>query len=146
MSSSSLNKSFKLNESTISSYSNLGESAVSSYSSINYYNRKKANTHFYKEKLPSIHHLFIFCSSMIELQPTSSNNQLESELLLRYFCKPTESHRLAKNINKVHCYILDVFRRLSGDNIKDYINKIDILIIADREIEGHFSPGVILLS
>ena len=53
---------------------------------------------------------------------------------------------MAKNINKVHCYILDVFRRLSGDNIKEYINKIDILIIADREIEGHFSPGVILLS
>ncbi len=67
-----------------------------SYSSVNYYNRKKANSHFYKEKLPCIHHMFIFSSSVIELQPTSINNPLDSELLLRYFCKHTESHRLVK--------------------------------------------------
>ncbi len=82
---------------------------------------------------------------MVELQPSSSN-LLESELLLRYFCKPSESHRLARNVNALHKYILDVFRRLAAENIKDYVNKIDILIIADREVEGYFAPGVILLS
>jgi hypothetical protein len=46
----------------------------------------------------------------------------------------------------VHKYILDIFRRLTGENIKDYVNKIDILIIGDREVEGHFAPGVIMLS
>lgn len=90
--------------------------------------------------------MFIFSSSMMELQPTSLNNPLEAELLLRYFCKHNESHRLLKNVNKIHNYILDVFRRLSSDKIKEYINKIDILIIADKEVEGYFAPGVILLA
>lgn len=46
----------------------------------------------------------------------------------------------------MHKYILDVFRRLAGDNIKEFVNKIDILVIDDREVEGHFAPGVIVLS
>ena len=37
-----------------------------------------------------------------------------------------------KNINKIHHYILDIFRRLYAENFKGHINKIDILIIADR--------------
>lgn len=50
-----------------------------------------------------------------------------------------------QNVNKVHNYILDVFRRLASERIEGNINKIDILIIADREVEGYFAPGVLLL-
>lgn len=53
---------------------------------------------------------------------------------------------MGKHVNTVHKYILDVFRRLAADNIKEHVNKIDILVIGDREIEGLFAPGVIILS
>ncbi len=66
--------------------------------------------------------------------------------MVRYFCKPTESHRFIRSVNKLHSYIIDLFRRLHSENIKDHINKIDILIVADADIEGTFAPGVILLS
>ena len=123
-----------MTESTLSNYSGIENTLSASYSSVNYYNRKKANTHFYKDRLPSIHHLFIFSSPMVELQPTAPNHPLESEVLLRYFCKHTESHKLVKNINKIHGYILDVFRRLHSERIKEHINKIDILVVSDREV------------
>jgi hypothetical protein len=71
LSSNSLNKSFKLNASTISN------DTSSQYSSTNFYNRKKANTHFYPTRLPSIHNLFLFSSAMVELQPTAVNSALE---------------------------------------------------------------------
>ena len=111
--SSSLNKSFKMTESTLSGHSGIEHSLSMSYSNVNYFHRKKANSHFYKQKLPSIHHFFIFSSSVSEI-PTSLNNPIESELLLRYFCKPSESQRLIKNINYIHNYILDVVRRLNS--------------------------------
>ena len=53
---------------------------------------------------------------------------------------------MVKNVNKIHNYILDVFRRLHSEHIKEHVNKIDILVIADREVEGYFAPGVLLLS
>lgn len=58
--------------------------------------------------------MFIFTSNMVELEPSLMNNPIESELLLRYFCKHTSSQLLSKNVNKIHNYILDVFRRLNS--------------------------------
>jgi len=51
-----------------------------------------------------------------------------------------------RNVNRIHNYILDLFKKLQSENIKSYINKIDLLIIADADVEGYFAPGVILLS
>ena len=93
LASSALNKSFKLNESSLS---NCSETLAMSYSSANYYNRKKANSHFYQERLPCLHHLFLLSSSLVELQPGPLNHPLDQALLLRYFCKHTEAHRLHK--------------------------------------------------
>lgn len=145
MASTAVNRNFKINESAVSASSVLamGESTASHASS--WMQRKKANTHFYREKLPSIHNLFIFSSPMVEVQPRTHPQAVESDLLIRYFCKPSEVHALTPNVDKLHTYILDIFRRLSYENIKDYLNKIDILLIGDREVEGHFAPGVIVL-
>jgi hypothetical protein len=41
---------------------------------------------------------------------------------------------------------MDVFRRLSSENIKSYLNKIDVLLIDDDEAQGYFAPGIILLN
>jgi hypothetical protein len=142
LSSNSLNRSFKLNASSVSAGS-IDNS--SQYSSSNFYNRKKANTHFYVAKLPSIHNLFIFSSAMLELIPSPLNNPLEEKVMIRYFCKHAESHRLEKAINKLHAYIFETLKKLS-ENVGEGINKIDVLIISDRESEGHFAPGAIILS
>ena len=40
--------------------------------------------------------------------------------------------------------MLDAFRRLHSD--RTAVSKIDILIISDRQMEGYFAPGVILLN
>ena len=134
-SSNSLNKSFKLNSSTISSASGMGDSNSSQYSSSNYPNRKKANTHFYPSDLPSIHNFFLFTSTMTELIPSPSiaqtQNVYEESILFRYLCKPSESHRLTRNVNKLHNYILDTLRRLSSDHPEKYIHKIDFMIVSD---------------
>jgi len=81
----------------------------------NYCTLKKANTNFYLDHLPSIHHLFIFSSAMAELQPTAITNAFSEEVLIRYFSKHAEAHRFTNNVNKIHNYIMDVFRRLNGD-------------------------------
>jgi len=65
---------------------------------------------------------------------------------LRYFCKQANFLGVAKNINKIHNYLMDVFRRLSSENIKSYLNKIDVLLIDDDEAQGYFAPGIILLN
>jgi hypothetical protein len=38
-----------------------------------------------------------------------------------------------RNVNRIHNYILDLFKKLQSENIKSYINKIDLLIIADAD-------------
>lgn len=65
---------------------------------------------------------------------------------MRYFCKQANFLGVAKNINKIHNYLMDVFRRLSSENIKSYLNKIDVLLIDDDEAQGYFAPGIILLN
>ena len=67
LASNSLNRSFRLNSSSVSS-SSVGD-ASSQYSSSNFYNRKKANTHFYPAQLPSIHSVFLASSALLELIP-----------------------------------------------------------------------------
>lgn len=39
-----------------------------------------------------------------------------------------------RSINRIHNYILDLFKKLQSENIKAYINKIDLLIIADSDV------------
>jgi hypothetical protein len=144
LSSNSLNRSFKLNSSTVSA-SSIGDNS-SQYSSSNFYNRKKANTHFYPTQLPSIHNLFIFSSAMIELLPNPNpTNPIEEAILIRYFCKHAESHRFANTIHKLHAFVLATIKKLVGDEASP-IHKLDVLIISDRESEGYFAPGAFMLS
>ncbi len=107
LASNSLSRSFRLNAS-------LSLDTSSQYSSSNFYNRKKANTHFYPTVLPSIHHLFVFSSAMTELLPDPYPHPLQDTLMLRYFCKHAESHRFAKTINKLHVFILEALKKLLG--------------------------------
>lgn len=129
LASNSLNRSFKLNASSVSNGS-MGDSS-SQYSSSNFYNRKKANTHFAPTRLPSVHSLFIFSSSMAELIPEPLHHPLEDNLLLRYFCKHSESHRFSITINKIHSTILNTIAKLAG-NGESSIHKLDVVIISDR--------------
>lgn len=144
-SSNSLNKSFKLNNSTLSSSGHGEYSNSSQYSASNYANRKKANTHFYPTQLPSIHHFFLFTSTMAEIPHASTNNAFEDAILFRYLSKQSESHRFGRSINKLHNYILDILRRLAAEQPQKYIHKIDIILISDSSSEGVFAPGVIMI-
>lgn len=119
-----------MNSSTLSSASG-ADSGSSQYSASNFNNRKKANTHFYSVRLPSIHHLFLFASVVVELMPTPSKNRIEEAIMLRYFCKASESHRLSRFINKLHGYILETMRRIAPDDPESFGHKLDIIIISD---------------
>lgn len=82
---------------------------------------------------------------MTELIPDAPTNPLQETFLLRYFCKHAESHRFSKTINKLHTFILDALKKLVGHS-QNPISKLDVLIVADHESEGHFAPGAIILS
>ncbi len=66
--------------------------------------------------------------------------------MIRYFCKHAQSHKISRNVDKVHLYILDKLRIVSSIGSFENINKIDIIIIADKHSDGYFAPGIILMS
>lgn len=54
---------------------------------------------------------------------------LEDLVMVRYFCKHADSHRIEKSLSRLHAYVFDVMKKLP--NVEKFISKLDILIIAD---------------
>ena len=46
----------------------------------------------------------------------------------------------------IHKYILDTYVALSGEGIKNKVVKLDVFIINDKEVDGSFAPGALILN
>lgn len=84
----------------------------------------------------------------MELKPQNRSTTLDDSLLIRYFCKPNKGLHLSAALDSLHAYIAELTRRISEhhqSDIRQLLTKLDIIIIDDKDVEGYFSPGVMVL-
>ena len=69
----------------------------------------------------------------------------ENKILIRYFGKYNKCEILARHISTLNRHIIDISNRLAEYKAERFITKIDIFFVADKEIQGYYVPGAILL-